>query len=81
MVGFGEIQLHYYIPWTGFKSVVHKAKLQCNLKELMFHNSSIFNVPFKDNCSVLICYFCISIFNSFVINSFFLDYIILSFQS
>ena len=43
----------------------------------MFHNSSIFNVPFKDNCSVLICYFCISIFNSFVINSFFLDSIIL----
>ena len=78
-MGFGEIQLHYHTPWTGFKSVVRKAKLQCNLQELMFHNSSIFNVPFKDNCSVLICYFCISVFNSFVINSFFLDYIILSF--
>ena len=81
MVGFGEIQLHYHIPWTSIKSVVHKAKLQCNLQELMFHNSSIFNVPFKDNCSVLICYFCISVFNSFVINSFFLDSIILRFQS
>ena len=55
--------------------------LQCNLQELMFHNSCIFNVPFKDNCSVLICYFCISVFNSFVINSFFLDSITLSFQS
>ena len=40
----------------------------------MFHNSSIFNVPFKDNCSVLICYFCISVFISFVINSFFLRF-------
>ena len=77
MVGFGEIQLHYHTPWTGFNSVVHKAKLQCNLQELMFHNSNIFNVPFKDKCSVLICYFCISVFNSFVINSFFLDSIIL----
>ena len=38
----------------------------------MFHNSSIFNVSFKDNCSVLICYFCISVFIPFVINSFFL---------
>ena len=40
----------------------------------MFHNSSIFNVSFKDNCSVLICYFCISLFIPFVINSFFLRF-------
>ena len=33
----------------------------------MFHNSGIFNVPFKDNCSV--CYFSILAFSSFVINS------------
>ena len=25
-MGFGEIQLHYHIPWTSFKSVVHKEK-------------------------------------------------------
>ena len=79
-MGFGEIQLHYHIPWTSFKYVVHKAKVQCYLQELMLHNSSIFNVPFTDNCSVLICYFfCILVFNSFVINSFFLDSIILRF--
>ena len=47
----------------------------------MFHNSSIFNVRFKDNYSVLICYFCISVFKSFVVNSFLLDSTILSFQS
>ena len=40
----------------------------------MFHNSSIFNVSFKDNCSVLICCFCISVFIPFVINSFFLRF-------
>ena len=40
----------------------------------MFHNSSIFNVSFKYNCSVLICYFCISVFIPFVINSFFLRF-------
>ena len=39
--------MHYPIPWTGFKSVVHEAKLQSSLQELMFHNSSIFNAPFK----------------------------------
>ena len=46
-MGFGEIQLYYHIPWTSFKSVVHKEKLQCNLKEFMFHNSSIFMFPLK----------------------------------
>ena len=51
-VGFGEIQLHYPIPWTGFKSVVLEAKLQCNLQELMFHNSRFSMLPLKDNCSV-----------------------------
>ena len=79
-MGFGEIQLHYHIPWTSFKSGVHKTKIHCNLKELMFHNSSIFNVSFTDNWSVLICYFCISLFNSFIINSFFLDSIIFKFS-
>ena len=39
--------MHYSIPWTGFKSVVHEAKLQCILQELMFHNSSIFNASFN----------------------------------
>ena len=43
----------------------------------MFHNSFIFNVPFVDNCSVKICYFSISRFNSIDINSFFSVFIIL----
>ena len=33
-----------------------KQNYSANLQELIFHNSCIFNVPFKDNGSVLICY-------------------------
>ena len=39
--------MHYSIPLIGLKSVVHEAKLQCILQELMFYNSSIFNAPFN----------------------------------
>ena len=43
----------------------------------MFNNSSIFNVPFKDNCSVLIYYFNIQYSIHLLLIQVFLVFIIL----
>ena len=44
--------MHYHIPWTGFKSMVHEAKLQFNLHELMFTIAIFSMLTLKDNCTV-----------------------------